>query len=393
VRVPLLDLARQHERVREAVETRVRAVFDSQQFILGRTVEEFEKAFCEFTGCAHAIGMSSGTDAQLAILMAMGIGPGDAVITTPYTFFATAGSIHRAGAEPLFVDIAPDTFHIDPARLRECLERLTAKSNGSLITMRGNRVRAVMPVHLFGACCPMDALDQTAEKYQLTLIEDAAQAIGAEYLTKDGASQAGTFGDAAFFSFFPTKNLGGAGDAGMAVCRSEELAEKLRLVRNHGMERRYFHRTVGGNFRLDAIQAAVLHAKLPLVQEWNAARRRNAAKYAAGLSDLADHVQLPAAPWKNTGLVNHHTWHQFVVRAKRRDELLRHLVEAEIGHAVYYPVPLHLQECFSYLGYKQGDFPESERAARETVALPIFPELRDEEIDEVVQAIRSFYSH
>jgi dTDP-4-amino-4,6-dideoxygalactose transaminase len=393
VRVPLLDLARQHERVREAVETRVRAVFDSQQFILGRTVEEFEKAFCEFTGCAHAIGMSSGTDAQLAILMAMGIGPGDAVITTPYTFFATAGSIHRVGAEPLFVDIAPDTFHIDPARLRECLERLTAKSNGSLITMRGNRVRAVMPVHLFGACCPMDALDQTAEKYQLTLIEDAAQAIGAEYLTKDGASQAGTFGDAAFFSFFPTKNLGGAGDAGMAVCRSEELAEKLRLVRNHGMERRYFHRTVGGNFRLDAIQAAVLHAKLPLVQEWNAARRRNAAKYAAGLSDLADHVQLPAAPWKNTGLMNHHTWHQFVVRAKRRDELLRHLVEAEIGHAVYYPVPLHLQECFSYLGYKQGDFPESERAARETVALPIFPELRDEEIDEVVQAIRSFYSH
>jgi dTDP-4-amino-4,6-dideoxygalactose transaminase len=393
VRVPLLDLARQHERVREAVETRVRAVFDSQQFILGRTVEEFEKAFCEFTGCAHAIGMSSGTDAQLAILMAMGIGPDDAVITTPYTFFATAGSIHRAGAEPLFVDIAPDTFHIDPARLRECLERLTAKSNGSLITMRGNRVRAVMPVHLFGACCPMDALDQTAEKYQLTLIEDAAQAIGAEYLTKDGASQAGTFGDAAFFSFFPTKNLGGAGDAGMAVCRSEELAEKLRLVRNHGMERRYFHRTVGGNFRLDAIQAAVLHAKLPLVQEWNAARRRNAAKYAAGLSDLADHVQLPAAPWKNTGLVNHHTWHQFVVRAKRRDELLRHLAEAEIGHAVYYPVPLHLQECFSYLGHKQGDFPESERAARETVALPIFPELRDEEIDEVVQAIRSFYSH
>jgi dTDP-4-amino-4,6-dideoxygalactose transaminase len=393
VRVPLLDLARQHERVREAVETRVRAVFESQQFILGRTVEEFEKAFCEFTGCAHAIGMSSGTDAQLAILMAMGIGPGDAVITTPYTFFATAGSIHRAGAEPLFVDIAPDTFHMDPARLRECLERLTAKSNGSLITMRGNRVRAVMPVHLFGACCPMDALGQTAEKYQLTLIEDAAQAIGAEYLTKDGASQAGTFGDAAFFSFFPTKNLGGAGDAGMAVCRSEELAEKLRLVRNHGMERRYFHRTVGGNFRLDAIQAAVLHAKLPLVQEWNAARRRNAAKYAAGLSDLADHVQLPAAPWKNTGLMNHHTWHQFVVRAKRRDELLRHLVEAEIGHAVYYPVPLHLQECFSYLGYKQGDFPESECAARETVALPIFPELRDEEIDEVVQAIRSFYSH
>ncbi len=393
MRVPLLDLTRQHERVREAVETRVKAVFDSQQFILGRTVEEFEEAFCEFTGCAHAIGMSSGTDAQLAILMAMGIGRGDAVITTPYTFFATAGSIHRVGAEPVFVDIAPGTFHMDPARLSECLERLASTGSGPLTTGRGNRVRAIIPIHLFGACCPMEALGQTTEAYQLTLIEDAAQAIGAEHFTKNGVSQAGTFGHAAFFSFFPTKNLGGAGDAGMAVCRSEELAEKLRLVRNHGMDRRYFHRMVGGNFRLDAIQAAVLHAKLPFLQEWNAARRRNAAKYLAGLSDLADHVQLPAEPWKSPRVGNHHTWHQFVIRVRRRDELLRHLAEVEIGHAVYYPVPLHLQECFSYLGYEQGDFPESERAARETVALPIFPELRDEEIDEVVQAIRSFYSN
>lgn len=391
MRVPLLDLARQHERVREAVERRVKAVFDSQQFILGRTVEEFENAFCEFTGCVHGIGMSSGTDAQLAILTAMGIGRGDAVITTPYTFFATAGSIHRAGAEPVFVDIAPDTLHMDPAKLRDCLERLGSRT-GLPTTPRGNRVRAVIPVHLFGSCCPMDALRDAAAPYQLTIIEDAAQAIGAEYLSRDGALQAGTLGDAAFFSFFPTKNLGGAGDAGMAVCRSDELAEKLRLVRNHGMERRYFHRIVGGNFRLDAIQAAVLHAKLPFVQEWNAARRRNAARYGAGLSDLTDHVKLPAQPWKDTGLVNHHTWHQFVVRASRRDELLRHLTEAEIGHAVYYPVPLHLQECFAYLGYKEGDFPQAERAAKESVALPVFPELRDEEIDAVVQAIRSFYS-
>jgi dTDP-4-amino-4,6-dideoxygalactose transaminase len=389
--VPLLDLTRQYERVRELVERRVKAVFDSQQFILGRAVEEFEEAFRDFTGCAQAVGMSSGTDAQLAILLAMGIGPGDAVITTPYTFFATAGSIHRAGAEPVFVDIAPDTFHMDPARVCECLERLAAGSDRPLITTRGNRVRAIIPVHLFGVCCPVDALAETAASYQLTLIEDAAQAIGAEYPSKGGASQAGTFGDAAFFSFFPTKNLGGAGDAGMAVCRSEELAQKLRLVRNHGMERRYFHRTVGGNFRLDAIQAAVLHAKLPFVHEWNAVRRRNAARYVAGLSDLAEFVTLPAEPWKNQDLVNHHTWHQFVIRAQRRDELLRHLAEAEIGHAVYYPVPLHLQECFQYLGYRHGDLPEAERAAQETVALPIFPELRDQEIDAVVAAIRKFY--
>lgn len=392
MRVPLLDLARQQERVREAVETRVRAVFDTQQFILGRTVEEFEEAFCEFTGCAHAVGMSSGTDAQIAILMAMGIGAGDAVITTPYTFFATAGSIHRAGAEPVFVDITPDTFHMDPRNLRDCLAKLGRGTHGELTTKRGNRVRAMIPVHLFGMCCAMDALRDAAAPYHLPIIEDAAQAIGAEYSSNGHVSQAGALGDAAFFSFFPTKNLGGAGDAGMSVCRSEELARKLRLVRNHGMERRYFHRVVGGNFRLDAIQAAVLHAKLPFVQEWNAARRRNAALYQEGLSDLSDHVKLPAEPWKGAGLTNHHTWHQYIVRAERRDELLRHLERAEIGHAVYYPVPLHLQECFSYLDYKEGDFPESERAARETVALPIFPELRKEEIDAVAQAIRSFYS-
>lgn len=391
MRVPLLDLARQQERVREAVDTRVRAVFDTQQFILGRTVEEFEEAFCEFTGCAHAVGMSSGTDAQLAILMAMGIGPGDAVITTPYTFFATAGSIHRAGAEVVFVDITPDTFHMDPDKLRDCLAKLGRDTNGELTTRRGNRVRAMIPVHLFGMCCAMDALRDAAAPYHLPIIEDAAQAIGAEYSSNGHVSQAGALGDAAFFSFFPTKNLGGAGDAGMAVCRSQELAGKLRLVRNHGMERRYFHRVVGGNFRLDAIQAAVLHAKLPFVQEWIAARRRNAAFYKEVLSDLSDHVKLPAQPWKDAGLTNHHTWHQYIIRAERRDELLRHLERAEIGRAVYYPVPLHLQECFSYLDYKEGDFPEAERAARETVALPIFPELREEEIDAVAQAIRGFY--
>lgn len=389
----MLDLARQHAQVREAVETRVRSVFDSQQFILGRTVEEFEEAFCEFTGCAHAVGMSSGTDAQLAILMAMEIGRGDAVITTPYTFFATAGSIHRAGAEPVFVDIRSDTFHIDPEKLVDCLENLAQGPDGSLTTARGNRVRAVIPVHLFGACCAMDALREAVAPYHLQIIEDAAQAIGAECHSNGVASHAGTLGDAAFFSFFPTKNLGAAGDAGMAVCHNRQLADKLRLLRNHGMESRYFHRIVGGNFRLDAIQAAVLHAKLPFVQGWNTARRRNADLYRAALSGLHGHIKLPAEPRSKSGLLNYHTWHQYVIRAKRRDDLLRHLKEAQIGHAVYYPIPLHRQECFFYLGYREGDFPESERAAKETLALPIFPELREEEAAAVSQAIRLFYSH
>lgn len=392
MRVPLLDLAREYERVRAAVETRVRAVFDAQQFILGKTVEDFERAFCEFTGSAHAIGMSSGTDAQLAILMALQIGPGDAVITTPYSFFATAGSIHRAGAEPVFVDIDPDTFEIDSAKVREYLAQLASGADGQLITARGNRVRAIIPVHLFGLCCAMDPLYDAAQAHRLTIIEDAAQAIGAECFFRNKPSQAGTMAEAAFFSFFPTKNLGSAGDAGMAVCRDERLAEKLRLVRNHGMEQGYLHRIVGGNFRLDAIQAAVLHAKLPFVQEWNVARRRHASRYTAALADLGDEVKVPSEPWKHTGVANHHTWHQFVIRVKRRHELLSHLTEAEIGHAIYYPVPMHLQQCFAFLGYKEGDLPEAERAAREAVALPIFPGLRDEEIEAVVRAIRTFYA-
>lgn len=390
MRVPLLDLTRQHERVSAAVETRVRAVFESQQFILGRTVEDFEKAFCDYVGCAHAVGMSSGTDAQLAILMAMGIGAGDAVITTPYTFFATAGCIHRVGAEPVFVDVSPDTLHLDPARLRELLASCSRDSDGTLLSPRGLRIRAVIPIHLFGSCCPMDAIREVVSPYGLPIIEDAAQAIGSEY-PADPVARAGALGDSAFFSFFPTKNLGAAGDAGMSVCRDAAFAEKLRLVRNHGMEQRYFHRMVGGNFRIDALQAAVLHAKLPLIEEWNDGRRKNAELYRSLLSDLSDSIILPAEPWKSRGLANHHTYHQYVIRAQRRDELMKHLTAAEIGCAIYYPVPLHRQECFAYLGYSEGDFPVSERAALEALALPIFPELREEEIAAVAAAIKSFY--
>lgn len=388
----MLDLTRQHARVQEAVAARVQAVFDSQMFILGRTVEDFERAFCEYTGCAHAVGMSSGTDAQLALLMAMDIGPGDAVVTTPYTFFATAGCIHRVGAETVFVDIRPDTLHLDAEKLRTYLAGCRRSADGRLLTARGNTVRVLIPIHLFGACCDMEALNAVAAEFSLPILEDAAQAIGSEFAGRDGQSaRAGNLADSAYFSFFPTKNLGAAGDAGMAVCRDAELAEKLRRVRNHGMARQYHHLTVGGNFRLDAIQAAVLQAKFPLIEEWNAARRRNADLYRGAFAGLEDRVQVPAEPWKSRGLKNHHTYHQYVIRAERRDDLLRHLAAGEIGHAVYYPVPLHLQECFSSLGYQAGDFPESERAARETVALPIFPELREDEIAAVAAAIRSFY--
>jgi dTDP-4-amino-4,6-dideoxygalactose transaminase len=391
VRVPLLDLTREPARVREAIDARVKPVFDSQQFILGRTVEDFEKAFCEITGCAHAVGMSSGTDAQLAILMAMGIGAGDAVLTTPYTFFATAGCIHRTGAEPVFIDIRPDTLHLDPVKVSEYLAGCQRADDGTPVTSRGNRIRAIIPVHLFGACCDMDALKEAVKPFGLPIIEDAAQAIGSWYPGASGAKHAGNLGDSAFFSFFPTKNLGAAGDAGISVCESAEFANQLRLVRNHGMEQRYFHRMVGGNFRLDAIQAAVLHAKLPFVDEWNAERRRNAELYREQLGSL-EQLQLPAEPWKSSGLEGHHTYHQYVMRAERRDDLIAHLAAAEIGHAIYYPVALHRQECFAYLGCQASDCPEAERAAQETVALPIFPGLREEEIAAVTTAIRAFYT-
>jgi dTDP-4-amino-4,6-dideoxygalactose transaminase len=391
VRVPLLDLTRENPRVREAIDARVRAVFDSRQFILGQTVEDFERAFCEATGCAHAVGMSSGTDAQLAILMAMGIGEGDAVITTPYSFFATAGCIFRTGAEPVFVDIRPDTFHLDPEKVRTYLgTRCHRDDDGVLRTDRGHRVRAVIPVHLFGTCCDMDAFAAVTAEFGVPIIEDAAQAIGSQHPGPDGPRHAGTLAPSAFFSFFPTKNLGAAGDAGISVCADADFAAKLRLVRNHGMEQRYFHRMVGGNFRIDALQAAVLHAKLPFVEEWNTARRRNAALYAEALGDCPQ-VTLPAEPWKSHGLPGHHTFHQYVLRAERRNDLAAHLQVAGIGHAIYYPVALHRQECFASLGCQPGDCPEAERAAEESLALPIFPGLTEDEIAAVAAAIRGFY--
>ena len=393
MRVPLLDLTRQHALVKDDIAARIAGLFESQQFILGPAVEEFESAFRDLVGGGHAVGMSSGTDAQLALLMAMQIGGGDAVITTPYTFFATAGCIHRTGAEPVFVDVEKESLNLDPAKLLEFLEtRCKTDADGKPVTARGNTIRAIIPIHLFGTCCQMDEIQTIAERFGLAVIEDAAQAVGAEYRGAGGVRKAGAISESSYFSFFPTKNLGGAGDGGMAVCRSEELAARLRLMRNHGMEQRYFHREVGGNFRLDALQAAVIHAKLPHLAGWNAARRRNAAIYreAFDARGLGEFLTAPVAP--SPELENSHIYHQYVIRCRNRDALMAHLQSAGIGCAIYYPVPLHLQECFAYLGYKAGDFPVSESASRESLALPVFPELRPEEVEAVAEAIGEFYA-
>ncbi len=392
MRVPLLDLTRQHLLVKDEVSSRVARLLESQQFILGPAVEDFELAFRDMIGGGHAIGMSSGTDAQLAILMALNIGAGDAVLTTPYTFFATAGCIHRTGAEPVFVDVEQDTLNLDPVRLEEYIQTCCRPdSNGNLLTPRGNRLRAIIPIHLFGTCCRMDEIQAIAQRHSLTVIEDAAQAVGAEYRGASGTVNAGAIAETSYFSFFPTKNLGGAGDGGISVCRDEEMANRLRLMRNHGMEQRYFHREVGGNFRLDALQAAIIHAKLPHLAAWNAGRRRNASLYREAFAsfELDEFLTPPVPPLPD--LENSHIYHQFVIRAHDRDGLMAHLQSAGIGCAIYYPVPLHLQECFAYLGYKDGDFPVSEAASREALALPIFPELRPEEIAAVAGAIRDFY--
>jgi dTDP-4-amino-4,6-dideoxygalactose transaminase len=379
--VPLLDLKQQYEPLREEIRAKIDEIASSQMFILGPEVEALEREVAAYTGAGYAIGASSGTDAELAILMALGIGPGDAVITTPYTFFATAGGIARLGARIIFVDIDPVTFNVSPALLRECLA-----------AHRGEKIKAIIPVHLFGLSCQMDEIRAIAAAEGVPIIEDAAQALGAEYPGQGGAEKCGAMGEFGFYSFFPSKNLGAFGDGGMIVCRDAEMAQRIKVLRNHGMEQRYLHHTVGGNFRLDALQAAILRIKLPHLDTWSAMRRANAGIYReefakAGLTEIT----LPAEPFAKSGAVNHHIYNQFVVRAPRRDELLKHLAGAGIGHAVYYPIPLHLQECFASLGYQAGDFPESERAAMETVALPIFPELTREQLQAVVEGVAGFY--
>ncbi len=368
--VPLLDLKAQYAAIRDDVERAMREVVESQVFINGPQVAACEQAVARYCGAARAVGVSSGTDALLISMMAEGIGPGDEVITTPYTFFATVGSIVRLGARPVFVDIDPETFNMDSRRLEGAVT---------------SRTRAVIPVHLFGQMADMAAICATASARGLVVIEDACQAIGAEH----GGRRAGAIGHYGCFSFFPSKNLGAFGDGGMVTTNDPDRADRLELLRMHGMRPKYVHRMVGGNFRLDTLQAAVVLAKLRWLDRWTEGRRRNAERYGrlfaeSGLLERGL-VRLPRT------VTDRHVFNQYVIRCERRDALMEHLKAAGIGCEVYYPIPLHLQECFAGLGYGPGDFPESERAARETLALPVYPELTDAQATEVVHAITRFY--
>jgi dTDP-4-amino-4,6-dideoxygalactose transaminase len=395
MRVPLLDLSEQYRALGDSIREAINDVLRSGHFILGPKVDAFERAMCAYCNTPHAIGVSSGTDALLAILMALGIGRGDAVITTPYTFFATTGCITRVGARPLFADIDRETCNIQPSAIQECIEKnCQPDAGGGWKTKSGEKLRAMIPVHLFGLCCEMEALRKIAERYRLVLIEDAAQAIGAEFPFPERTAKAGTMGEGGLFSFYPSKNLGAAGDAGMVVCQDDELAQKLRTFREHGMKPRYFHHFIGGNFRLDEMQAAVLAVKLPHLETWAAARRAAADFYGAELAraGLGERITVPAEPYRDRGLANHHVYHQYVIHTPMRDALREHLGKRQIGTAIYYPLGLHEQKCFAYLGYKKGDFPETERAARETLALPMYPEISREAQRYVVSAIAEFFS-
>jgi len=379
VKVPLLDLRAQYATIKEEVLAATREVYESQQFILGPKVKELEEKVAAYCGCSYAVGVSSGTDALLISLMTAGIGPGDLVVTTPFTFFATVGSITRVGAAPLFVDIDRTTYNMDPSKLASTMDGLGAAER--------SRVKAIVPVHLFGQCAGMGPILETAKKYHLVVIEDAAQAIGAEIAFKDGApKRAGCMGEYGCFSFFPSKNLGAFGDGGMVTTNSKDLYERLIIMRGHGAKPKYYHRVIGGNFRLDALQAAILIVKLKYLDQWTAGRQDNAKTYRelfqkAGLSE----VTLPVEKEKR------HIYNQFVIRLKGKRDELREFLNAEgIGTEVYYPLSLHVQDCFKYLGHRPEDFPESMDAAATTLALPIYPELKREQLDLVVQKIKEF---
>jgi len=363
--IPSLDLKRQYQRISGEIGAAVREVFESQQFILGPKVAALEEKIADYSGVKYAVGVASGSDALYLALRALGVEEGDEVITTPFTFFATAGAIWRIGAKPVFVDIDSRTYNIAPALIEE---QITEKT------------RAILPVHLYGQCADMEPIMQIAAKHDLAVVEDAAQAIGAEYQGK----KAGSIGDVGCLSFFPSKNLGGAGDGGMVTTNNEEIAEKVTLLRQHGAHPKYFHSLVGVNSRLDALQAAVLLVKLKYLDQWNQARQEKASYYNDRLASL----QGVTVPFVDSKCV--HIYHQYVIRAANRDALFEYLKEKGIGVALYYPLPLHLQECFAYLGKGRGDLPESERAAKEVMALPIFPELTEEEMDIICGEIASF---
>lgn len=369
--IPLLDLKAQHARIREEVLAQIVQVADSQRFILGEEVRQFESEIAAYCGAGFAVGCASGSDALFLALLALEIHPGDEVLTTPYTFFATAGAISRLGAVPVFADVDEGTFNLDPNRVAEVLASHP-------------KIRAIIPVHLFGGCADMDPLCALATERGIPVIEDAAQAIGSEYKGR----RAGSIGQVGCFSFFPSKNLGGYGDGGMITTNDASLAERLTALRIHGRTGKYFHRWVGINSRLDALQAAVLRVKLRHLDAWSAGRQRNAERYRARLAESGAPV-IPAAP---AACQTRHVYNQFVIRCPERDALQAHLKKQGVGSEVYYPLPLHLQPCYEELGYSKGDFPVSERLAAESLALPVHSELAAEDIDYICESIRSFYN-
>jgi len=380
----MLDLTRQYETIKDDVHAAIERVLTTQHFIGGPELEGFERESANYLGVSASVGCASGTDALWLALAAAGVGPDACVITTPFSFFASVSAIVRCGATPILADIDPATLNLDPEATERALKR-----------GRSYQVRAVMPVHLYGQCANMDKFGRLAEQYDASLVEDAAQAFGAKWRDK----KAGALGKAAAFSFYPTKNLSAYGDGGCVTTNDEELAAHVRRLRNHGSRQRYYHEEIGWNSRLDAMQAAVLRVKLKHIDEWNQARRMLACRY-HGLFINSGLVQGGAQPVSAPAPIAllatmpeaYHIYHQYVVRAFRRDELRSFLTEQDIGTEIYYPVPLHLQPCFAYLGYKAGDLPESERASKEVLALPMFPELREDEQQRVVAAIAEFYS-
>lgn len=376
--IPLLDLKAVHEPICIEILSAIERVIESNTFILGPEVQKLEDRVASYCNTKFAIGVSSGTDALLISLMALGIGSNDEVITTSFSFFATAGVIARVGAKPVFVDIDPVTYNIDPKKIEKAVT---------------SRTRAIIPVHLYGQCAEMDLILKVAGKYNLGVIEDAAQAIGAEY--RDGR-RAGSMGKLGCFSFFPSKNLGALGDGGMVVTNDEILAQRIRILRVHGSNPKYYHQIVGGNFRLDEVQAAVLNVKLNYLDDWTRQRQENALHYKrlfkeSGLMQES-RIDLPKAVYADNGLQNYHIYNQFIIRVQGRDQLRNYLKQKGIDTEIYYPVPFHLQECFRSLGYGEGDFPEAEGSAKETIALPIYPGLKYEQQKYVVEAICEFYT-
>jgi dTDP-4-amino-4,6-dideoxygalactose transaminase len=364
MKVPFLDLKRQYSAIKKEMDEAVFSVLSNTQFILGPEVKSLEEKIAAYCGTKFAIGVASGTDALLLSLRACGLKSGDEVITTGFSFFASAGVISRLGANPVFVDIDPETYNINPAQIEK---KVTPKT------------KAIMPVHLFGQCADMDPIMHIAKKHNLKVVEDAAQAIGAEYKER----KAGAIGDFGGFSFFPSKNLGGAGDGGMVVTNDPDMAEMVRVLRVHGSKPKYYHSTIGYNSRLDTLQAAILDVKLKYLDEWSKKRREHAKIYSSAFDDLDMFTPKEES-------FNYHIYNQYTIAVKNRDELRNYLKEKQIGHDTYYPIPLHLQECYRFLGYKKGDLPVSEKKAEEVVSIPIYPELTEEEQEYVISTIKEF---